>query len=548
MTEKIRLQRYLSSAGVAARRKAEELIVAGHVRVNGKQVRLLGTKVDPVRDHVTVNGEAIHPLDKFYVLFNKPKGCVTAVEDERGRATVMEYLPNLPVPVRPVGRLDYYAEGVVLLTNDGELAARLTSSQRAVPKTYHVKVQGEVSLKHVEALRAGVRLEDGSTTQPAEVNFLPGESRHSWLGITVVENKQHQVQRMLEALGYQVQKLQCVAFATLNFHGLRVGDGRELTQAELNAIRDLVDLDHSVTTRGIWRTYREDTDIPRRAREKLRAEAAEAEAEAGEPISDWRDADADLRDERPARRGPARPEVRGDARGDRKRGPNREDRAPRAGARDERKRPGSRDGRGPARDDRAARAGARDERGPRAGRPAGRSDGRSSGTRDERGARPSARGSVGVRAGTSFGAREERGGRPARGPGGPSLRPGTSFGARSEREDRAARPSSRRDARTFGRPAREGRPDERPDRGRPAAAPSASRSATSTRPARGGQGAERPRFGQSEGRPARAGQRSARPAIGSARPRPGQTAPSTRPASAKGERAPRPSARPTRRK
>src|SRR5688572_1101687 len=122
MGTSVRLQRYLASAGVAARRKSEDLITAGRVRVNGKVVTVLGTKVDPDHDQIEVDGEAVVAHDYFYVLFNKPKGCITAVTDDRGRATVMDYLPNLPVPVKPVGRLDYYTEGVLLLTNDGELA------------------------------------------------------------------------------------------------------------------------------------------------------------------------------------------------------------------------------------------------------------------------------------------------------------------------------------------------------------------------------------------------------------------------------------------
>src|SRR6267154_299574 len=107
----VRLQRYLAAAGVAARRKAEDLIVAGRVKVNGKVVTVLGTKIDPDNDSVLVDGEAVAALDHFYVLFNKPKGCITAVTDDRGRPTVMDYLPNLPVPVKPVGRLDFYTEG-----------------------------------------------------------------------------------------------------------------------------------------------------------------------------------------------------------------------------------------------------------------------------------------------------------------------------------------------------------------------------------------------------------------------------------------------------
>src|SRR5215510_15032593 len=124
MGKPVRLQRYLASAGVAARRKAEELITAGRVTVDGKVVTELGTKVDPDNVDVLVDGEAVVALAEFYVLLNKPKACITAVTDDRGRPTVMDYLPNLPVPVKPVGRLDFYTEGVLLLTNDGELAAR----------------------------------------------------------------------------------------------------------------------------------------------------------------------------------------------------------------------------------------------------------------------------------------------------------------------------------------------------------------------------------------------------------------------------------------
>src|SRR5512140_3327152 len=144
MTEQVRLQRFLAAAGVAARRKAEELITAGRVTVNGEVVRVLGTKIDPEHDSVLVDGEAVAALDKFYVLLNKPKGCITAVSDDRGRPTVMDYLPNVPVPVKPVGRLDFYTEGVLLLTNDGELAARLLAPASHVAKTYHAKLPGRL--------------------------------------------------------------------------------------------------------------------------------------------------------------------------------------------------------------------------------------------------------------------------------------------------------------------------------------------------------------------------------------------------------------------
>ena len=279
MAEAMRLQRYLAAAGVAARRKCEELITAGRVQVNGKVARVLGTKIDPDRDQVTVDGEAVVALDTFYVLFNKPKACITAVTDDRGRPTVMDYLPNLPVPVKPVGRLDFYSEGVLLLTNDGELAARLLAPASHVPKTYHVKIHGQLTPKDLQLLREGVQLDDGTTTLPAEIETLPGESKHTWLAITIHEGKHRQIHRMIEALGQRVDKLQRVAFANLTFHGLRVGDARELTQQELNDLRDMVGLDHKPVARGRWRTEREQTDIPRRARAKARAEAEEARGE-----------------------------------------------------------------------------------------------------------------------------------------------------------------------------------------------------------------------------------------------------------------------------
>ena len=261
----VRLQRYLAQAGVAARRKAEELIVAGRVTVDGKVVTQLGTKIDPERASVQVDGEAVVAQDHFYIVFNKPKGCITAVTDDRGRLTVMDYLPNLPVNVAPVGRLDYYSEGVLLLTNDGELAARLLGPRHHVAKTYHVKIRGELGPRDLERLRTGVTLEDGTVTQPAEIDVLRGAgSKHDWLVVTLYEGKSRQIHRMLEALGHQVQKLQRVAFAGLTFHGLRVGDARELTQDEVNKLRQEVGLDRRSVSRGVWKAKREDTDRARR--------------------------------------------------------------------------------------------------------------------------------------------------------------------------------------------------------------------------------------------------------------------------------------------
>ena len=519
--KQVRLQRYIAQSGIAARRKAEELILAGRVTVDGEVVRTLGTKVDPAHANVQVDGEPVAPQEHFYILFNKPKGCITAVTDDRGRLTVMDYLPNLPVNVAPVGRLDYYSEGVLLLTNDGDLAARLLGPRGHVAKTYHVKIRGQLSPGDLERMRTGVTLDDGTVTLPAEVDVLHGgQSRHDWLVITLYEGKSRQIHRMVEALGHQVQKLQRVSFAGLTFHGLRVGDARELTQQEVNDLRDLVGLDRSAGSRGTWRAQREDTD---RARREHLARLAAAQA-AAPPDDDGfvpdRELDQDRRgradeeddedetvferqleaarsgrrpgdnDRGPARGAPARdsrgPSTR-DSRGPSRSGPSRDSRAPAGGGRGA--------GRGVARDDRNARGPsrgpARDARGPTGGRrgpsrgPAGAGRGPAGPDRPDR---P-------IRGGGRDGEQ-----RIARGPGGPAFDgkargPNRAGPARSDRPARGAGP-----ARTD-RPARGAGParTDRPARGagpsgggRPTRSAAGSRSGTSRPSTSRPGGAKRP--------------------------------------------------------
>lgn len=270
----VRLQRFLSQAGVAARRKAELLIVDGRVAVNGVVVRELGTKVDPVADEVAVDGVRVERDDPFYLVLNKPKGCVTTVSDPEGRPTVMDYVFGVPSSVVPVGRLDFYSEGVLLMTNDGALAAALLGPERHVEKTYHVKIRGRLSQAHLRALRKGVRLDDGRTTRPAEVDVLANtKSSHDWLVITLTEGRSRQIHRMLEALGYQVTKLQRVAFAGITYEGLRIGDARELTQGEVDALYQQVGLTRppGARSRGKWQVRREQTESARRTRGRARA-------------------------------------------------------------------------------------------------------------------------------------------------------------------------------------------------------------------------------------------------------------------------------------
>ena len=237
----IRLQRYLSQAGVAARRKAEQLILAGRVRVNGRVVRELGTRVDPGRDVVDVDGVRATAQGNVYLVLNKPKGTVSTVSDPQGRPTVMELLPEgLPAGVRPIGRLDFYTEGVLLFTNDGDLQAGLLSPRSHIAKTYHVKLRGEIGHEDTTRWRRGVRLDDGMTTRPAKVDVLKRTGRHTWLVVTITEGRSRQIHRTAEALGYQVLKLARVAFGGITYFGLRVGECRSLSPAEVADLRRLV--------------------------------------------------------------------------------------------------------------------------------------------------------------------------------------------------------------------------------------------------------------------------------------------------------------------
>ncbi len=261
--EQVRLQRYISQAGVASRRSAEKLITAGQVKVNGRTVTELGTKVTPGKDKVDVEGRRVAPEELVYVVLNKPKGCVSTLSDPEGRPTVMEFMPrNLPAHVKPVGRLDFYTEGVLLFSNDGDLHAALLAPRGKIEKTYHVKVHGRVTKEQIERLRNGVRLpaatvrpkgggdavakpgkDDGRKTAPAKVDQLKFTGTHTWLVFSINEGRSRQIHRMCDAVGLQVLKLQRVAFAGITYYGLKIGEARSLDPDEIVHLRKLVGLD-----------------------------------------------------------------------------------------------------------------------------------------------------------------------------------------------------------------------------------------------------------------------------------------------------------------
>jgi 23S rRNA pseudouridine2605 synthase len=246
----VRLQKLIAGSGLASRRKAETLITAGRVMVNGKTVTELGTKVDPQRDHVKVDGKHLSAAQPFvYLMLNKPKNVMSTMDDPGGRTTVNDYLRGVSVRVFPVGRLDFDSEGLMLLTNNGELAQALLHPRYHVAKTYLIKVKGVLTDEDITELERGVNLEDGMTS-PAQVKKVRKVEANSWLEITIREGRKHQVKRMLESVGHPVIKLMRVRMGSLSLGNLEPGEFRFLTDREANALRDLVDERTASVERG----------------------------------------------------------------------------------------------------------------------------------------------------------------------------------------------------------------------------------------------------------------------------------------------------------
>jgi len=233
---KERLQKVLAQAGIASRRAAEALIAKGEVRVNGRVVTELGTRADAQHDRIEVNGTRIVAEKPVYYVLNKPREVVTTLSDPEGRPTIADLMKRIPERVYPVGRLDFHTSGVILLTNDGELAQALLHPTRGVPKAYVVKVRGQVPLPKIEALRNGVVLDDGQKTKPAHLFIVREEKANTWLQITITEGRNRQIHRMCEAMGLHVMRLSRVEFAGVTAEGLRPGDYRELSAKELTKL------------------------------------------------------------------------------------------------------------------------------------------------------------------------------------------------------------------------------------------------------------------------------------------------------------------------
>jgi len=233
----IRLQKFLADAGVASRREGERLIQAGRVEVNGAISTRLGVRIDPGRDQVRVDGRRIGaPRGRVYYLLNKPKGVITSASDPEGRPTVLELLQGVRERVFPVGRLDWNSEGLLILTNDGELAYHLTHPRNHVAKVYRVKVRGSVGESDLQVLRRGLHL-DGRRTLPTRIERISGQA-NSWLEVTLYEGRRNQIRRMFDQLGHRVQKLKRISIGPVRDRTLKPGEWRRLTPEEVRRLME----------------------------------------------------------------------------------------------------------------------------------------------------------------------------------------------------------------------------------------------------------------------------------------------------------------------
>ena len=232
-----RLQKVMAHAGVASRRKSEEIIAEGRVKVNGETVTEMGFKVDPEQDEIIVDDELISKEKKRYILLNKPEGYITTVSDPEGRPTVMELIPDLKQRLYPAGRLDSDSSGLLLLTNDGDLTYKLTHPKKEVDKKYRVLARGELTEQDFKKFEKGMVI-DGQKTAPAKISNVNYKNEQTQFDIVIHEGRNRQVRRMAKIVGFPVISLKRIAFAFLTLEGVKEGDFRYLREKEVNKLKN----------------------------------------------------------------------------------------------------------------------------------------------------------------------------------------------------------------------------------------------------------------------------------------------------------------------
>lgn len=235
----MRINKFMAECGVASRRACDGMILEGRVKVNGKKIDTPGLEINEFNDAVTLDGRRITLVSKkYYIMLHKPKGYVTTVKDDKGRKTVMELI-KIRSRLYPVGRLDYDTEGLLLLTNDGQLAYALTHPSHEVPKTYIAKIKGKISDTEVRQLRKGVEI-DGKMTLPAVVKIIETDDEFSRVEVTIKEGRNHQIKKMFEVVGKEVVFLKRTAIGPLKLGGLGRGEYKNLTSKEIEILKAIV--------------------------------------------------------------------------------------------------------------------------------------------------------------------------------------------------------------------------------------------------------------------------------------------------------------------
>ncbi len=238
----IRINKYLSAAGVSSRREADRLIEQGRVKVNGKIVHTLGSKIDENKDRIEVDGKTVEGTQgKIYMLLNKPPEFLVTLKDPFQRPTIMDFLPKLKTRIFPVGRLDFDSEGLLLMTNDGELTNRLIHPRYEIKKNYLVKIQGHPEKIQISRLERGIYI-DGKKTAPAKIFLISSSPKRSLFKVELHEGRKREIRRMFEAIGFHVLLLRRIKFAGLTLDGLNPGDWRYLTEIEVQNLYKKVGL------------------------------------------------------------------------------------------------------------------------------------------------------------------------------------------------------------------------------------------------------------------------------------------------------------------
>lgn len=237
----MRLQKYLAMCGVASRRKCEELIEAGYVYVNGEKITFMGMQVEEGKDVVTFKGKVVRPEnEKIYIALNKPAGCVSTCKDDKGRETVMEYVKDIKHRLYPVGRLDFISEGLLIMTNDGELANVLTHPRHGIQKKYLAVIDSDITPEEINRLETGVVI-DGYKTAPAIFHLISSSPQRSEVLCVISEGKNRQIRKMFEAISKNVKYLKRVAVGDIKLDNLKKGQYRHLTAKEIEYLKKLAD-------------------------------------------------------------------------------------------------------------------------------------------------------------------------------------------------------------------------------------------------------------------------------------------------------------------